>query len=152
MSEYPIDLKIRVTEIEKRKGSTASDSDKEFLALMTKKENDAYEQGCRDGFVRSFPVRDEEPQNIPEQYSELVESLLEFRAMLIDAYDESEFDQIMKNLGPPPSGSTLGEKIYCMMREAFISGGVYVLCRITEEAVEKEDGEHGRQSRKTDNA
>lgn len=126
MKNYPINLEDRLADLETELNEPIEDMGKKFISMITELENQAYEQGRKDGFLQSFRSV-EKTRDIPDPDPELSDLLRKLREELEAAFEHDGCDTVFNNVGMPPDDVSFGERVYVLMQEAFVVGGVHVL-------------------------
>lgn len=143
MKKYPVDLADNIASYEQATGDLVDDQTKEIMALVTELENQAYEQGLKDGFMQPFKDAAKEVRTNPKfsekPAPELEAVMQEIREALETSFEEEGFETVLDNLGPAPDDMNWGQKCYRLAEEAFILGGIYAICKEVEKKEETSD-------------
>lgn len=134
MAKYPIDVAASIAAYEKEKGEPITGTCRQLLTPLAESENEAYQQGLKDGFLKPFEQATQDRRGVitadtPDDDQELQEELKKLREQLEAEFNEDGFAAVLDNLGPVPSDMTWGEKMYGMTMEAFVVGAIYMLWR-----------------------
>lgn len=133
MAKFPIDPDTQIAALELAQGKPLDGKTREIVTLMTQVENQAYEQGLKDGFIKPFMAVKHTCAPV-EQDPKLTEAVQELREMLETSFDKEGLDIVFQNLGAIPENWNWAQKIYVMAKEAFVVGGIFAIY----EKVEKE--------------
>ena len=148
MAKYPIDVAAQIAAY--KEDRDASEAEIQLLTLMAESENEAYQQGLKDGFLKPFEPANQDRRGVitvdtPDDDQELQEELKKLREELEAEFSEDGFSTVLDNLGPVPADMSWGEKMYGMTMEAFVVGAIYMLWRhINGERERERERERGR--------
>ena len=141
MPHYPIKEAAFLAAVEQQTGAPLDEANTALRKLIAELQNKAYSAGLRDGTIRqSAEIRENAPPMIEDADPAIEQLMQEWREILGAAFEKHGYDDSVQALGAFPDSMPLGDRIYCLMREAFFQGGVYAAVTSFDE----EETDHDR--------